>query len=62
MSWLLGFAISGFLWLILNTIWPPKGLREVDEKDVFGTFNPTQQVLDSESHKSSVCEDVPEED
>ncbi|KAH8093863.1 NCS1 nucleoside transporter family [Cristinia sonorae] len=38
MSWLLGFSISAVIWLTLNTLWPPPGLREVDEKDVFGTF------------------------
>jgi NCS1 family nucleobase:cation symporter-1 len=23
-------------WLVLNFIWPPPGLREIDEEDAFG--------------------------
>lgn len=38
MSWFLGLFISGAVWLGLNFIWPPPGLREVDEKDVFETL------------------------
>ncbi|EPQ55582.1 hypothetical protein GLOTRDRAFT_138462 [Gloeophyllum trabeum ATCC 11539] len=40
MSWLLSFFISGSAWMVLNTVWPPPGVGEVDEKDVFGTFGP----------------------
>ena len=35
MSWLLGFSISGCLWLLLNAFWPPPGVGETDEKDLF---------------------------
>lgn len=24
----------------MNTIWPPPGVGEIDDKDVFGTFGP----------------------
>lgn len=42
MSWLLGFFISAAVWMGLNTIWPPPGVGEVDEKDIFGTFGPRE--------------------
>jgi hypothetical protein len=64
MSWLLGFSISGTIWLVLNTIWPPKGLGEIDEKDIFGTFNATPQLRSgSELYGSSSAyeEDIKEE-
>ncbi|KAF8156221.1 permease for cytosine/purines, uracil, thiamine, allantoin-domain-containing protein [Mycena galopus ATCC 62051] len=38
MSWLLEFFISASLWVTWNTILPPPGVWEVDDKDVFGTF------------------------
>lgn len=44
MSWFLGFFVSGTTWLLLNTIWPPPGLGEIDEKDVFGTFEPSVRM------------------
>jgi NCS1 family nucleobase:cation symporter-1 len=47
MSWLLGFAISGSVWILLNAIWPPPGLGEVDEKDVFGTFGEVDTEINS---------------
>ncbi|KAF9471477.1 hypothetical protein BDN70DRAFT_845311 [Pholiota conissans] len=31
MSWLLGFFLSGAIWVGLNTMWPPVGLDDVDE-------------------------------
>lgn len=40
MSWLLGFFISSSLWILVNSIWPPPGVGEIDDKDVFGTFGP----------------------
>ncbi|KAF7439810.1 hypothetical protein PC9H_000146 [Pleurotus ostreatus] len=40
MSWLLGFFISSSLWILVNNIWPPPGVGEIDDKDVFGTFGP----------------------
>ncbi|KAF8977043.1 permease for cytosine/purines, uracil, thiamine, allantoin-domain-containing protein [Cyathus striatus] len=30
MSWLLGFFISGSVWLILNTLWPAPGIGDTD--------------------------------
>ncbi|KAF9050257.1 NCS1 nucleoside transporter family [Panaeolus papilionaceus] len=53
MSWLLGASISGSVWLVLNFFWPPPGLYEVDEKDVFGTFGP-REVEQSFKSRSSV--------
>ncbi|KAJ8076626.1 hypothetical protein PM082_001049 [Marasmius tenuissimus] len=32
MSWLLGFFISAAVWIVLNVLWPPPGLREIDEE------------------------------
>ena len=43
MSWLLGFFISSSLWILVNTIWPPPGVGEIDDKDVFGTFGPASR-------------------
>ncbi|KXN85959.1 Allantoin permease, partial [Leucoagaricus sp. SymC.cos] len=37
-SWFLGFFISGAVWLTLNVIWPPRGLEEIDDENVYGTF------------------------
>jgi NCS1 family nucleobase:cation symporter-1 len=48
MSWFLGLLVSGSVWITLNSVWPPPGLREVDEKDVFGTF----------AHSSIISEDI----
>lgn len=28
--------------MVLNTVWPPPAVGEVDEKDVFGTFGPAE--------------------
>ncbi|KAE9405891.1 hypothetical protein BT96DRAFT_988134 [Gymnopus androsaceus JB14] len=44
MSWLLEFFTSGALWVLWNTLSPPRGLGEVDEKDVFGTFGPAERI------------------
>jgi len=44
MSWLLEFFTSGALWVLWNTLSPPQGLGEVDEKDVFGTFGPAERI------------------
>lgn len=38
----LGFVISGLLYVIICKIWPPPGVGEVDETDVFGTFTPEE--------------------
>ncbi|KAJ3563465.1 hypothetical protein NP233_g8927 [Leucocoprinus birnbaumii] len=39
MSWFLGFCISATVWVFLNTVQPPPGLEEVDDDDVYGTFD-----------------------
>ncbi|WWD21804.1 hypothetical protein CI109_106292 [Kwoniella shandongensis] len=38
LGWLLGFFISAVVFLALSKIWPPVGLGEVDDYDIFGTF------------------------
>ncbi|KAJ7675656.1 permease for cytosine/purines, uracil, thiamine, allantoin-domain-containing protein [Mycena polygramma] len=48
MSWLLEFFISASLWVTWNTISPPPGVGEVDEKDVFGTFGSSDEGKESE--------------
>jgi hypothetical protein len=35
----LGFSIAFTLWTLINKLYPPPGLGEVDETDVFGTFD-----------------------
>ncbi|KIK64352.1 hypothetical protein GYMLUDRAFT_220841 [Collybiopsis luxurians FD-317 M1] len=42
MSWLLELFSSAALWVIWNTLSPPPGIGEVDERDVFGTFGPAE--------------------
>lgn len=32
-----GFAISGFAHIVLDKIFPPPGIGEVDDDDIFGT-------------------------
>ena len=58
MSWLLGFSISGGVWLTLNAVWPPPGLGETDETDVFGTFG-SSEFLASENASVKVCDTNP---
>ncbi|KAF8063953.1 NCS1 nucleoside transporter family [Lyophyllum atratum] len=54
LSWPLAFCISGISWLTLNKLWPPPGVGEVDEKDVFGTFGRAEgtgtEILDGNIH------------
>ncbi|RKU47066.1 hypothetical protein DL546_009025 [Coniochaeta pulveracea] len=38
LAFLVGFAISFTVFWGLSTVWPPRGLGEVDEYDTFGTF------------------------
>ncbi len=33
-----GFLVSGSIHVAISKIWPPPGIGEVDEYDVFGTF------------------------
>ena len=35
LSWPLAFCISATVWVALNTMWPPRGLGEVDEDSEF---------------------------
>ncbi len=37
-----GFGISFILFYIVNTIFPPGNLGEIDEADYFGTFTPAE--------------------
>jgi hypothetical protein len=60
LSWPLGFTISGALWLLLNTLWPPRGLREVDSQDVYGTFGPAH--LDESNIENGKDEEFRNED
>jgi nucleobase:cation symporter-1, NCS1 family len=43
MSWLLELVTSATLWVLWNTLSPPPGLGEIDEKDVFGAFGPVEK-------------------
>lgn len=36
MSWFLGLFVSGIVWLVLNTIWPPPDPEQVKDDDVPG--------------------------
>ena len=38
LSWPLGFSLSFFTHVLLSHFFPPTGLGEVDDEDVFGTF------------------------
>lgn len=40
----LGFAISFAVHYVLNVVWPPAGLGEVDDSDYFGTFEPEEAL------------------
>lgn len=33
-----GFTLAATIWWALSILWPPPGLGEVDDHDVFGTF------------------------
>ncbi|KAF5374308.1 hypothetical protein D9758_004634 [Tetrapyrgos nigripes] len=44
LAWLFGFFVSGATYVILCNIWPIKGLGEIDEEDVFGTFEEISSV------------------
>ncbi|KAF5364301.1 hypothetical protein D9756_001139 [Leucocoprinus leucothites] len=54
MSWFLGFFISGTVWMFLNVTWPPPGLEEVDDDDVFGTFGPAGKSSESTSLEKGI--------
>ncbi|KAI0085217.1 permease for cytosine/purines, uracil, thiamine, allantoin-domain-containing protein [Irpex rosettiformis] len=46
LSWPLGFSISAFVWMVLNTLWPPPGVGEIDEEVFAG---PSQAISYSPS-------------
>ncbi|OSD00410.1 NCS1 nucleoside transporter family [Trametes coccinea BRFM310] len=52
LAWPLGFAISAFVHVVLSKAFPPVGLGEVDEDDVFGTFS-EKAVVEVPVDKSS---------
>ncbi len=57
MSWPLGFSISAATSLFLNKPWPPPGICDVDEKDVFGTFGLAESsvsILENYAEKGDV--------
>jgi len=56
MAFLVGFFISGTLFYILNMVWPPVGLGEMDEVDYYGTFT------EKEAMKVGVTTLVPAEE
>jgi NCS1 family nucleobase:cation symporter-1 len=41
-----GFLVSGMLHVIISKIYPPPGIGEVDEYDVFGTFGEPESATD----------------
>lgn len=53
LSWLLSVCISASVWMMLNTISPAPGIGEVDDNDVFGTFEQFQDPKDSEGKEES---------
>ncbi|KIJ46307.1 hypothetical protein M422DRAFT_226826 [Sphaerobolus stellatus SS14] len=57
MSWFLGIFISGAVWVLLNSLWPPPGLREIDDKDVFGTFG----LVDSDDSANMISRNLDNE-
>ncbi|RPD56817.1 NCS1 nucleoside transporter family [Lentinus tigrinus ALCF2SS1-7] len=62
LAWPLGFALSAFVHVGLSTAFPPIGLGEVDEEDVYETFNEKiegvsgleKSTSDGESEKEKV--------
>ena len=56
LAWPLGFCISAFAHAVLSWAFPPVGLGDVDETDVFGTFSAETERsdVDSESTKEII--------
>ena len=55
LAWPLGFALSASVHVLLSKLFPPVGLGEVDEEDVFGTFTEKRlgyQVKDDADSKA----------
>ncbi|KAK7024500.1 hypothetical protein VNI00_016252 [Paramarasmius palmivorus] len=44
LAWLLGFFLSSATYIILCKIWPLKGLEEIDEEDIYGTFEESKMA------------------
>ncbi|RDW59965.1 NCS1 nucleoside transporter family protein-4 [Coleophoma cylindrospora] len=42
MAFFLGFGISALLFYVISSVFPPPGLGEIDEIDVYGTFTPKE--------------------
>lgn len=34
LSWPLAFCISATVWIVLNTVWPPPGVGDVDSEEI----------------------------
>ncbi|KAH7913086.1 NCS1 nucleoside transporter family [Hygrophoropsis aurantiaca] len=57
LSWPLSFCISAFVWMILNTIWPPRGVGEIDDTDISGTFGSIGNEKNDQENEESCEED-----
>lgn len=42
-----GWSIAGSLWYGINTLFPPPGLGEVDDEDIFDTFGEDDSSINS---------------
>ncbi|KAH7929996.1 hypothetical protein BV22DRAFT_1001618 [Leucogyrophana mollusca] len=61
LSWPLSFCLGASAWMALNTIWPPRGVGEIDEVDVYGTFGPADEEKvkgDQEGEKDDLSVDA----
>ncbi|KAI0641784.1 NCS1 nucleoside transporter family [Trametes meyenii] len=57
LAWLLGFALSAFVHVVLSTVFPPVALGEVDDQDVFGTFT-EKDLVEPAAHSDSDVDSV----
>lgn len=55
-----GWAVSCTLWFGLNTIFPPPGLGEVDDADVFDTFDDESTIHSVEADDKKAVGPTPE--
>ncbi|KAI0367930.1 NCS1 nucleoside transporter family [Pilatotrama ljubarskyi] len=65
LAWPLGFTLSATVHVVLNTAFPPHGLGQVDDEDVFGTFTEKAPLdgsapsdTDLESTKEVIARDL----
>ncbi|KAI0776926.1 NCS1 nucleoside transporter family [Trametes elegans] len=58
LAWPLGFVLSATVHIILNTVFPPVGLGEVDDDDVFGTFAEKAELAETTFSKSDSDTDI----